>query len=84
MANLDNSLIDTRTFVDFCKGLTKDEWVKMQGDLVLKLRRSGQCIYNWKVGKRNPTSPSERKAISDYLNKRFGTTTKYWFLFPEA
>ena len=84
MANLVNLSIDTRTFPEICKSLTKSEWVKMQGDLILKVKRSGQCIYNWKVGKRTPSSPSERKAVSDYINKYFKLNTRYWYLFPES
>lgn len=84
MANLENLSLDTRTFIEFCSGLSKREWIDLQCDLSQKLKRSTQCIYNWKKGVRAPSSPSERKSISDYINKKFGITTRYWILFPES
>jgi hypothetical protein len=84
MANLENISLDTRTFPEICSGLTKREWVEMQGDLMTALRRSAQCIYNWKKGVRVPSSAMERVKVSNYLNKRFTLNTRHWFLFPDT
>lgn len=83
MANLENKSLDTRTFEEFCKGLTKREWTQVQRDLSEILKRSFQCIYNWKRGVRMPSSNSERVKVSNYLNKKFNLNTRHWLLFPE-
>lgn len=83
MANLENNSVDTRTFVQICAALTKRQWVELQGELAQKLKRSMQCIYNWKRGVRIPSSASERVKISDHINKKFNIFTRHWTLFPD-
>ena len=82
MANLENNLVDTRTFAQICASLSKRQWVELQGELAQKLKRSMQCIYNWKRGDRIPGSASERVKISNHLNSKYGITTRHWTLFP--
>lgn len=83
MANIENLSLDTRTFTEFCETLTKRQWVELQGDLAQRLKRSLQCIYNWKRGTRIPSSSSERIKISDYINRKFNLNTRHWLLFPD-
>ena len=83
MANLENNSLDTRTFGQFCESLTKRQWVELQGELAQKLKRSLQCIYNWKRGYRVPSSASERARIAEHINRKFNITTRHWFLFPD-
>lgn len=83
MANLENNSLDTRTFQQICAGLTKRQWVELQGELAQKLKRSLQCIYNWKRGVRIPSSASERVKIAEHINKKFNTYTRHWTLFPD-
>lgn len=83
MANLENNSLDTRTFGQICDGLTKRQWVELQGELAQKLKRSLQCIYNWKKGYRVPSSASERARIAEHINRKFNIATRHWFLFPD-
>ena len=83
MANLENNSIDARTFVQICASLTKREWIELQGDLMTSLKRSAQCIYNWKKGVRVPSSNSERVKVATHINKKFNTNTRHWTLFPD-
>lgn len=83
MANLENNSVDTRTFCQICATLTKRQWVELQGELAQQLKRSLQCIYNWKRGVRIPSSPSERVKVSNYINKKFNTYTRHGTLFPD-
>ncbi len=82
MANLENNPVDTRTFTQICAGLTKKQWVELQGELAQKLKRSMQCIYNWRRGPRIPSSASERVKISNHINTKYGINTRHWTLFP--
>ncbi len=82
MANLENNPVDTRTFPQICAGLTKKQWVELQGELAQKLKRSMQCIYNWKLGPRIPSSASERVKISNHINSKYNINTRHWTLFP--
>lgn len=82
MANLENNPVDTRTFVQICAGLSKKEWVELQGELAQKVKRTGQTIYYWRKGQKNPSSTLERVLISNHINKKYGITTKHWTLFP--
>jgi hypothetical protein len=84
MANLANNPVDTRTFAQFCAGLTKRDWIDIQAEIALKLRRSAQTIYYWRSGSRIPCSIPERKIVSDLINRKFNINTRYWTLFPEA
>jgi hypothetical protein len=83
MANLENNSVDTRTFPQFCAGLTKRQWIDMQTDLVIALRRTHQCIYNWKRGYRVPGSAVEKAKVSNYINRKFNANTRHWTLFPD-
>ena len=83
MANLGNNSLDTRTFAQICATLTKRQWVEMQGELAQKLKRSLQCIYNWKKGVRIPSSASERVKVSQYINQKYKITTRHGTLFPD-
>lgn len=83
MANLENYSRDTRTFMQICATLTKRQWVELQGELSQKLKRSHQCIYNWKRGVRIPSSATERVKVSDHINKKFNIFTRHWTLFPD-
>lgn len=83
MANIENNLVDTRTFAEICAGLTKRQWVELQGELAQKVKRSSQTIYNWRGGRVAPGSALERKTVSDHINRKLGITTRHWTLFPE-
>ena len=82
MANLVNNPVDTRTFAQICAGLTKRQWVELQGEIAQKLKRSTQSIYNWKRGSRVPSSATERVKISNIVNAKFNIATRHWTLFP--
>lgn len=82
MANLENNSVDTRTFAQICDGLTKLQWIDLQNDLASKLKRSHQCIWNWKKGIRIPSSASEARDLSNLINRKYGILTRYWTLFP--
>lgn len=83
MANLENNSIDTRTFTQFCEGLTKRQWVDLHCDITSKLKRSPQCVYKWKRGDTFPSSVSERVKISEIINRKFNILTRHWTLFPD-
>ena len=79
MANLENNSLDTRTFGQFCDGLTKRQWVELQGELAQKLKRSLQCIYNWKKGSQ---STSIANSTSLHVIGSYSQTLSYDRDFP--
>lgn len=83
MANLAKKDYDTRTFVQICASLPREQWLAIRDRIMTKTRCSKQTVLNWKNGVTIPISILERSAISGIVNRFLGIETIHTTLFPE-
>lgn len=83
MANLAKKDYDTRTFVQICASLPREQWLAIRDRIMTKTGCSKQTIINWKRGVTIPASKLERVEISRTVNRFLGIETIHTTLFPE-
>jgi hypothetical protein len=82
MANLAKKVLDTRTFLQICSGISKAEWLAVMDRIVMQTAKTEQTVYNWRDGKTAPMSLIERKAVAEIVSRVLGIKTNHRMLFP--
>lgn len=81
MANIAKKELDTRTFPQICLHLTRSEWFDLKQKLYTSMGKTEQTLNNWKCGRTYPGTLTERKEVSNIVNRVLGIRTTHLTLF---
>lgn len=73
-------MIDTRSFVEICKGLDSRTRLELCRDIQRRTLVTDATVRNWRLGYKRPL-PIYRKSIVNAL-KRIGIQSNVFHLFP--